>query len=596
MVLLIATMVIYYSLMYWAIKEGDINRCLNKLTKKEIILNLIMIFGAILVAYSLNIREKYIYYWDHSTYWIKSLEAFEICNESLFSAIKRIFSSIYYDDYNLLQGMLMALPLKILGDQYLSYILVIYIQFLIPTSFVGMIIIMNLLKKYSNINIKSYYIFGCNLFFVWFWQPTLNGYADMAAVLLVALCILITFSMDFCFFNPTKSILISVMLFGSVLLRRYFAYWVVGYSCSISIIALIQMKRFGWSKIKSSIINVTKNFIIIYGFMIVILIIFFKPFLMRSLFNNYAIAYQAYNTSDVYSKILELVKYLGIIYAIAAFCMVCYSVKKKKYLDEVIFLLISTSISVFTFYRTQNMGIQHYYIISVQMLILIVLGICILADNAGRFSKIVLLASVTMYMLNFVHGISLLPGVLQSKIIWSNNTYKPKQREDMEEILLLKKYIQEATPEREGVYVIGSSVIMTSDILSCSYLPNLTPDINILSASQVDLRDGFNTSFFDAKVIVCATPAQYHLSPETQRVTGILTDEFENENSPIRKNFIRGNSFVIENGVTVNVFIKAKNFTKAEVEYLANKFDKYYLDYPELFSVRFNDYANSLEK
>jgi len=595
MVLLITAMVIYYSLMFWAIKEGDIYRCLQKLTKREIVINLIMAFVAILMAYSLNIRENYIYYWDHSTYWIKSLEAFDICNKSLFTAIKGVISSIYFDDYNLLQGMLMALPLKVLGNQYLSYILVIYIQFLIPTSFVVTIIIMNLLKKYSSEGIKSYYIFGCNLFFVWFWQPALNGYADMAAVSLVALCVLISFSMDFCSFDPIKSILISVMLLGSMLLRRYFAYWVVGYSCSIFIIALLQMKHFGWSKIKLSIISIIKNFIVIYGSMIVILVTLFKPFLVRSLFNSYSIAYQAYNTSDFFSKILELVKYMGVIYAIAVLCMTCYSMRKKKYLDEVIFLLISSCISVFVFYRTQNMGIQHYYIISVQMLILIALGIFILADNAGRFSKVVLLASVSMYMLNFAHGISLLPGALQSNIIWSNNTYKPKQRGDMEEILLLKKYIKDMTPEREGVYVIGSSVIMTSDILSCSYLPNLTPDINILSASQVDLRDGFNTSFFEAKVIVCATPAQYHLSPETQRVTGILTDEFENENSPIRKKYILGNSFVIENGVKVNVFIRTEDFTQTEVGYLANKFDEYYSDYPELFSVRFSNYVKSLE-
>lgn len=595
MVLLVSAMVVYYFILYWAIKKGDSCKCLMKLSKKEIIVNLALAFAAILIAYSFNIRENYIYYWDHSTYWIKSLEAFKICNGSLPIAIKNIFNSIYYDDYNLLQGMLMALLLKVLGNQYLSYILVIYIQFLIPTSFVGMIIIKNLLKRYSSIEIESYYIFGCNLFFVWFWQPALNGYADMAAVLLIALCILITFSMDFCSFNPTKSILISVMLLGSMLLRRYFAYWVVGYSCGIFIIALIQMKRFGWNKIKLSISSIIKNFIVIYGIMSVILVVFFKPFLVRSLFNNYDIAYQAYNTSDFYNKVLELVKYMGIIYGLAVLCIVCYSVRKKKYLDEVLFLLISSCTSVFIFYRTQNMGIQHYYIISVQMLILIVLGICILAGIVGRFSKIVFFAGVALYMLNFAHGTSLLTGVLQKSFIWSDYIYKPKQRDDMEEILLLKKYIQDITPEREGVYVIGSSVIMTSDILSCSYLPNLTPDLNILGASQVDLRDGFNTSFFDAKVIACATPAQYHLSPETQRVTGILTDEFENENSPIRKNYILGNSFVIDNGVKVNVFIKTEDFTKTEVEYLANKFDEYYSEYPELFRERFNNYINLLE-
>jgi hypothetical protein len=54
-------------------------------------------------------------------------------------------------------------------------------------------------------------------------------------------------------------------------------------------------------------------------------------------------------------------------------------------------------------------------------------------------------------------------------------------------------------------------------------------------------------------------------------------------------------SFVIESGVKVNVFIKIEDFTKVEVLYLADKFDDYYSNYPELFRDRFSDYINSME-
>lgn len=590
--ILLIIMLMYYLIVFGAIKESDSINFLKKMSKKEIVINFFLIFFLIFIAYSIIIRENFIYYWDYSTYWRRALEAINLYNNSWIEVLKKVLNTINYDDYNMLQGLLIALPLKMLGYKYLSYILVVLIMFFIPTCVIIMLIMQSIFYKYLHIEVKSYYFFGGCLLFIWFWHPILNGFADIAGVLMISLTFLLTFSFDFLEFKPKKDILISITLLLSMILRRYFAYWVLGYSGALFILILLKLIKIEKKEKFLSLIKVIKNLLFIYGFLVLTLVIFFRLFLVRSIFNNYNVAYQAYNTTDLFNKLFEFIQYLGV-YTIFFIFILIYSIYKKKFVDEIVFLLCSVMFSLFSFYRTQNMSIQHYYIISVQVLIIIMLGLGFWIGVRWKASKLFIIMGAIIYAMNFLHGISLLPDSLQKNEIWSQKTYKSKQRNDMDEIQLLKKRLKELTPNYEGIYTIGSSGVMTSDILICSYLPNLNPDVNIIPVPQVDLRDGFSTSFFDAKVIVCTSPAQYHLSPEFQRVIGILTDEFEDNSSIIKDNYDMDNSYLLDNGVRADVYVKKDNFSKDEIEYLSNKYEKYYFNYPDLFRNRFMDYIES---
>ena len=72
------------------------------------------------------------------------------------------------------------------------------------------------------------------------------------------------------------------------------------------------------------------------------------------------------------------------------------------------------------------------------------------------------------------------------------------------------------------------SVILNSAILqnACKFDPKrrLFCD-RILQTNDVDKRDGFPRQFLDATYLVVASPTQYHLRADDQRVIGVLVRE-----------------------------------------------------------------------
>ncbi|MEG3147983.1 hypothetical protein U1839_25315 [Sphingomonas sp. RT2P30] len=75
----------------------------------------------------------------------------------------------------------------------------------------------------------------------------------------------------------------------------------------------------------------------------------------------------------------------------------------------------------------------------------------------------------------------------------------------------------------DQVYVAASSQLINSSILAmgCRDMqPELCPHIAV--TQDIDRRDGFPRGMLDADYVVLATPTQYHVRPEDQRVVGVV--------------------------------------------------------------------------
>ncbi|MDE6946753.1 MAG: hypothetical protein K2P14_06190 [Anaeroplasmataceae bacterium] len=120
--------------------------------------------------------------------------------------------------------------------------------------------------------------------------------------------------------------------------------------------------------------------------------------------------------------------------------------------------------------------------------------------------------------------------------------------------------------------------------------PNMEVPFTLLRDSHVDLRDGFNTNFFDADVVLACDPVQYHLN-HGQEVILQLNKVMLEENQ-FSKNYNLESTFTLDGNVNVLVYTKQSALMKDDIEYISNIFEELYPDYPDLFTNRINYYIS----
>lgn len=591
----LALLFIFLLILFLALHLSSAKKTWKLISFREKILSLLFSLAYIVVIFNLISREKFIYYWDYGSYWVSSLYFLNILVNTPLEALRLLYISINTNEYNLLISSFTAVPIKLFGSSYLSYVLVNTCLFICPCVFVLSLLLKELISILKVKMIGFHWIILFVLSFSMFTLPTLYGYADACGLLVITVCLYLTFHTDWSKFSYKNDILISILLLMLMILRRYFAYWVVGYVVALITYGLYKLwieedkkrffKRFSQNIIFIGLISST------------LLLSVFNGFFRKSFFNNYKDAYAGYDSSNLAYKYLQLFAYLGIILTILLIIGLVYVFLKKSEKSVITFMIINIIVSTLSFYQVQDMGIHHYYIIAVPLCILIFTGIISLYNMLTKYKvKIrvsVLFITIGLIFINSVYGFTAIKIFNISPPITTYAYYSPRVRSDMEQIYSLRSQLKDITPKSESIYVLASSGVLNADIIAKSSLPSFDTGLNIANVSQVDLRDGFSTNFFDSDCVVVCTPIQCHLDPSDQEVIRTLAKETLDSSSPIGKHFTKVSEYTLDDGVKAIVLKKCDTFTSPDITYLQNIYNNIYPDYPELFNDKFEDYIEN---
>ncbi len=426
--------------------------------------------------------------------------------------------------------------------------------------------------------------------------PVLSGYTDAAALIPLLFCYIITLKIEYAkVIEWKKCMLNGILLVIVLLMRRYFGYTVVGYVLFLFGYVLFGDGPRNWKcGLKNKIANIMITGVTSMG----ILVIFFRGFVIQSLFNNYEEAYAAYNIQGLADKWKAFCLYFGLAVIFLAVCSVICSWKDKIIYFSV-FSILALGISMMLFYRVGDPGVHHYYIAAVPMITLAVLGYEMLHGmvfKAGRKKCICILeaAVVGICALNYGFSLGIIPSV-ENRALFIQNTFVPRVRGDRASLLLMESEFERLDAHGfQGVYVVASSDVINNDILFKLDAPFFEKKYQLCAVSHVDLRDGFNTEFFDADVIVDCSPLQVHLSPEGQSVISLLHDLFnDDEGGDFKKKYKLTDVYQLDDGVQAYIYVKQQELEKSDVEYVRDLYEKRYSDYPQLFKDRFDEYILS---
>lgn len=558
---------------------------LAELKKGPLLTGIFVIIIFLGIFANIYAQENFIYYWDYGSYWYKTLDFSNTLFDDPIVALSQLYSSINSEEYNFLLCMLIALPLKIAGSSYFAFIIINIIMFYIPWAFMISYVFYITVEKYSIKHINIVLIFFISLLGGVALIPVLDGYIDIATMLPLCAAYLLVIDRSWGKIEWAKDFLLGCCILTIIFFRRYFAYSVIGGAVfAISYWLTEGINNNDGDKfdlLKKRAIDMTVSISVV-G---IVLLIFFKDFLIMSIFNNYSVAYSAYKSTDYLGEWFRLVKWYGLFnISLAMVGLLTSYYKTRRYL--IISLVLNLLVTCSLFFFVQDMGEQHYYTNIFILLFLILMGINSLAYS-NRYKKIIpiVLICVGINFLSFL-GIE-----NYGSFLWQAPKYEAKSRNDIDVLKELETYLGVLNEQGySGVYCLGSSGIINNDILYKLNAPNFSIPYICMNVSHIDLRDGFNTNFFDANVILACDPPQYHLSNGQDLL--LKLNEIFLEGNVFSENYQLKETFCLDNNVNVMVYVKVRPLNHEDIEYVRNICHELYPDYPDLFEERIDLYLS----
>lgn len=567
---------------------------------KRVAVQLLFIVLGFLLCWYLVSQNRFVYYWDYGGYWQSSCSTMKSLFQDPMGTVKSVYLTILENDYNNLLPLLVSLPLRCVGYSFTRYVLLNYLLFLAPV----WVILVSILWKLLSPAQGDGHAGGCcgSCLFIVFAVATytplycamLHGYIDIACLVPATLAVYLFVDYDCLSFDRrqiVRDLLISTLLLTCFLFRRYFAFFVVGYGAALILLSgakyMAVRKREGHKAGR----NILLNLGVVIGFASVILLVLFRRLVERILVNNYSNQYEAYD-AELLIKLGQAVVRIGVPFVALACIAIVLSLSTGMLKKMTLFCSCSAAVTMFAFFRVQSMGEQHIYTVAGSFLVLAIIGVYLLTALIKANAMKASVGAIVSIIVGVGAAYCFVPAarLLCPGPSWLYpQQYDPLQRDDIDQLHSLVGYLNELTAGTDdGVYVVSGSSILNDSVLASVDLPyNDLAVNNLYWSAQVDLRDGFRTSFFDSTYIVTTDSCQLGLKAGTQEVITFLWQEIHDQDSPVGRHFVKlGRSFKLDDGVTAFVYKKTSDFELTDFEYVADYYHELYPDADELFSNR----------
>jgi hypothetical protein len=547
------------------------------------------VFAAYFIA-----QEHYVYFWDWAGYWSRYIELSTSVLSDPIKALHGLIGSIRNNDYNLLPVLPLVPFAWLFGTSRLTYVLAITNVALLPSIVVMGMLAQRILQGQSpNRSHLPIVLASASILLLHsMWTPVLRGLPDVVGIGVIGSILVLHFAKPLAEQRLGDLIITGLLLCLLVLLRRWYAFWVVAFFPALAVahgLDTYQHHGVTWRHYMA----ITRNAVIIGLTFVVATFMIATPLALRAIGANYSDIYSAYrSSSSLFETAARLPFYFGWVVIIGALLGLTWLTVRKETRVVGSFLIIQSCIAFMLFGRTQDFSVQHYYLLIPGIglgIAVVVIGLWAhITNGLWRAASVglvftALLASSSTVFFPSTAKVSDIIGNLVPQA-----RYYPLVRNDLDVLEYLLDRLDELELNQPGdIYVLASSEILNSNILLADCQLGLRRRFfcdRILTTNDVDKRDGFPHQFLHAHYLVVASPPQFHLRSEDQRVIGVLLREVLGGRG-IGTSFERLPwEFKLDNGVTVRLFTKGRPLDRADLDALVEEFSGYYPDKRHIFT------------
>ncbi|MGC2064073.1 MAG: NPCBM/NEW2 domain-containing protein, partial [Thermodesulfovibrionales bacterium] len=392
-------------------------------------------------------------------------------------------------------------------------------------------------------------------------------------------------------------ITIGVLLAFMILIRRWYAYWAVAFIVAAIITEVIRIIRPPYF-IRPHFVRLLKFVFVVSLAALVVFITVASPILKRMATTNYSDIYSAFRSSDSLSQIVISLKkmylHMGPFSLLFAAVGAVFSLRRSRQMRSFsVFLFVQLVIIFILFSRTQDFSDHHWYLICTYIAFFAAIGgLALVSSISNRAIRLLLTAFyLILVLVNF--SLVFIPRTADKAAflpsLFSSARHYPLIRHDLSELdRLVNKLDGLTTPNRDSIYVLASSLVLSDDILRNAAALHPGHDNfhqKMPVGSHVDKRDGFPSHLLSADYVVTATPLQRHLRTEGQRVIALPLSDIE-QHRGIGKSFERlDDSFLLDNQVMAYIYRRMAPISRADMESLEKTFVNIYPEHREKFRI-----------
>ena len=537
----------------------------------------VVLFAAWFVAH-----ERWIYFWDWSHYWRKTIDLAGRLHHDWLGAMRMVLRSVRHSEYGIAAVVPLAPATLLFGESRLVYILSIVVLYGLPA--VGVLAFFTQRAFLRPVVASTLATAACIVtigLLPQLWLPVFVGLPDIVGCIVIPLVWwLVRGPVERASWSRIAGAGLALALL--VLLRRWYAYWVVSLLVALAIDGAWRARggaatAAAWCRVAGLGAVALATFLLFTG-----------SLGLRMLQTDYGDLYSAYRSADpLHTAAVELVRDFGPFWLALAAGGAGLTLYQARTRALARLLLLQALATVVLFTRTQNFGSHHYYLLIPQIAVFagaLAGALASIRHAALRATLCAGLGSILLldFLSVFVPGVQPALGPLAAA--FASRVYYPMVRDDLDEVARLTRVLDALTRDgSEKIYVLSSSVVLNEEVprnahLVDASLPDLDP--RILRTSHVDKRDGFPWRLEVANYVVLTAPVGYHLDPKDQRVIGIPARALAN-GTTIGRSFARlPDEFLLDGGTRVSIFKRNRDLAKEDLDAILAEFQVFYPDRP----------------
>lgn len=504
--------------------------------------------------------SRMVYFWDNAGYWSVAIS---LSREPLgFDQLRRVLATTITLDYNHLLAWPISLVMRLFG----------------PSRAVFLFAAANL---YTFPGLWGLWVLGrkkklCALFLAGLFPMLLYmgivGFVDVAACSL-GIWAYVIYTGD----APAvpRGLMTGLLLVGTFTLRRYFFFFAVSFGLAAFVAKLLFSRR-DW-----------RDFLALSASCAVCAVTFMYSFLIEKVLrSSYGDLYSAY-ALGVRTDLLLVFRYFGLLFLAGLLILSLFLLVRKPETRPALCLGLVQLLACFgAFVMIQTHGQQH--------LLLYVPALALLAATVFEGMAV----SMPFLVLAAVTTVNCLIPKAQPGSIQELSGCAPlpsfhfygNRRSDANELVALADFVDGLSQaEPHSAAVLSSSFTFNVEILK-----NLRPSFNLpqpqdltqlISSGEVDKRDAFNWEVARADYLIVADPVQTHLGEDDQRIVVTLARWVLDGTGPGTAYRILPQSFLLQDGVTVRIYQRTRDWTLEEFRLLSRTLQTYYPEYAGLYAL-----------
>lgn len=555
----------------------------HKNTSWASLLVLSLVITIILVTLYIT-YERTFYWWDYVTYSDLVDQKIKQFQESPLTALHQTWWSTNkdYSDYATLP---LLLPVAIFGNSRLVYILSVVLIYSFPLALVLGAIATQLVPSQPKLVVYWSTVFLAFTIPV-FWAPSLRGYVDAGAALLIALAMW-AYLRDVTLGQRSQLYTIGFLLGFAPLFRRHFAYAAIAFLIAMALHMVFHSRppQVFQAPLRR-LMTVSRRLFWLVAISLITVIGFGLPFVIRIVRVDFTQLYSSYEVPPTQGFQYYGLSYGWIVCLLAALGFAVSLRLRVLSRPATTFISLFGSILLLLWvFKVKQLGV-HY---TTHFTSFIVLGLTCLVWSIrltlrDRWSRWVLGMGGVYLLANLLFGLapsnglnhtllqptrfgmSVIPDTIGSpfsRLLSAN--YPPLRRSDYDEVLRMVRYLQELTPNHEPIYVGASSATLNAFTVRRADLAlHQQKQLYILLDENIDSRDRYPIDrLLVADYVVVAEPFQYHIRPQDQDIIRVIVDVFVNHWEIARDFQQLPQQFWLENGAKVSIYQRIRPTTLA---------------------------------